>query len=155
MKITNCLKQIDWDNAENKEIGKKLLEDALEYMRRVEAHIYKGNEIRAEKFMDYSEKQEEIATLDRKRTRAHNKMLESFKPFLDLLKSKTDFDADDYALENRTQIADFVATIVFETIGAEPVSKIEGSVRDELAEKIHNRDFSYEQIKEKIVALLC
>lgn len=153
MSVTDNLRQVDWSNPDNKEIGKKLLEDALEYMKRVEDHIYTGNDIRADSFMDFSEKQESIAVLDRKRTRAHNKMLESFKPFLEILSTETDFNADDYALDNRTQIADFLATIAFEVFDTEPVSRIEGSVRDELAEKIHNRDISYEQIKEKLAAL--
>ena len=153
MNTVDYLMQINWRNPDNKEIGKNLLDDALEYLKRVEDHIYTGNDIRADSFMDFSEKQERIAALDRKRTRAHNKMLESFKPFLELLSTETDFNADDYALDNRTQIADFLATIAFEAFDTEPVSRIEGRVRDELAEKVHNRDISYEQIKEKLAAL--
>lgn len=150
MKISDNIKMIDWENENNKAIGLRLLADAKEYWERVEAHIYKGNEIRGDLFMDFSEKQEEIATLDRKRTNAHNKMLESFKPFLDLLKTETEFNADEYKLDNRTQIADFIASIAFELMGAEPASRIEGNVRDELAEKLHNKEFTFEQIEQKL-----
>lgn len=146
MKITDCINQIDWSDEYNRKIADDLIRDAKEYLRRVEAHIYKGNEIRAEMFMSISEKQEEIALLDRKRTAAHNKMLASFAPFLDILKVQSEFNADDYRLENRTQIADFVAMIVFELLGREPLSRIEGNVRDELAELLHKGAFTFEQI---------
>lgn len=146
MKITDCINQIDWSDENNRKIADDLIRDAREYLRRVEAHIYKGNEIRAEIFMSISEKQEEIALLDRKRTAAHNKMLASFAPFLDILKAQSEFNADDYRLENRTQIADFVAMIAFELLGREPSSRIEGNVRDELAELLHKGEFTFEQI---------
>lgn len=155
MNKLDIIKQIDWNKPKNKEVGKTLLEDALEYLRRVEDHIYKSNEIRDNRFMDRSEKQEEIDELDKKRTIAHNKTLESFKPFLDLLKTETEFNADDYALENRAQIADFLADIAFEAVGKEPSSRIEGGVRDDLAEKVHKREITYEQIKDEITNHVC
>ena len=121
--------------------------DAKEYLKRVEAHIFGGNEIRADAFMDVSEKQDAIRSLDRKRTAAHNEMLESFGPFLDLLKDNTSFDANDWNLANRTQIADFVCEIAFEALGVKPASRGEGDIRDELAEKMHKQELTYEQIE--------
>lgn len=147
MRIIDYIKQVDWDDAENKRIAQMLIADAKAYIERVEAHIYKGNEIRADAFVDFSEKQEEIQRLDRKRTEAHNKMLASFAPFLDVLVRESEIDKDDYMLDNRTQIADFVAMIAFDAIGLEPESKAEGNVRDELAEKMHNGEITYEQIE--------
>ncbi|MBQ3292560.1 MAG: DUF3232 domain-containing protein [Mogibacterium sp.] len=146
MKITDYIRQVDWSNEENRQVADRLIRDAEEYLRKVEAHIFKGNEIRAEMFMSFSEKQEEIATLDRRRTAAHNKMLESFAPFLSILEEQTDFDASDHRLDNRTQIADFVAMIAFEMIGREPASRVEGSVRDELAELLHKGEFTFDQL---------
>ena len=150
MRLIEIIKTIDWDEEDNKVVAQCLIDDAVEYMRRVEAHIYKGNEIRADSFMDFSEKQEEIRTLDRKRTEAHNKMLTSFAPFLDILIEQSEFDKDDYMLENRTQIADFIATIAFEFVGVEPDSRTEGSIRDSLTEKLHNNEITYEKIAETI-----
>jgi len=124
--------------------------DAKEYFNRVADHIYTGNEIRADSYMDISEKQDEIRRLDRKRIAAHDKMLKSFVPFLGLLRDKTAFDEDDYRLENRTQVADFVALIAFELIGTVPTTKVEGGIRDELAEKIHLGEIKFEEIKNLI-----
>jgi len=142
------LKQINWDMPENRKIANQLALDAKEYFIRVVDHIYTGNEIRADIFMDASEKQEEIKLLDRKRTAAHDKLLNTFESFLGLLQEQKGFDAAGYKLENRTQIADFVASIAFELIGLEPASGVEGSIRDELAEKIHSGDVSFEQISD-------
>ena len=77
-------------------------------------------------------------------------MLKSFVPFLDLLKEKTDFDESDFRLSTRTQIADFVALIAFQLQGKEPISGVDGDIRDELAEKVHSGEISFEQIKVKI-----
>lgn len=123
-----------------------LIDDASEYMRRVEEHIYIGNEIRADQWMDYSEKQEVIKRLDRKRTEAHDRMLNSFSLFLDLLRNIPDFNESEYNLSNRTRIADFAAMIAFELTDGEPSSRKEGEIRDELAEKLHRKEITYEQI---------
>lgn len=146
MKVLPYLKRVDWRITENRTISDALLLDAREYMKRVVDHIYKGNDIRADSFMDISEKQDEIRRLDSKRTDAHNKMLKSFAPFLRLLKEQADFNAADYRLESRTQIADFVALIAFELIDMVPETRVEGSIRDELAEKIHAGEVTYKQI---------
>lgn len=146
MRITDYINQVDWNIEENRKTADELIQAAKDYLRKVEAHIYKGNEIRAEMFMSFSEKQEEIAALDRKRTAAHNKMLTCFAPFLGILKEQTEMDVSDYRLENRTQIADFVAMIAFEMLGKEPSSKAEGNIRDELAEMLHKGEFTFEQI---------
>ena len=150
MAILEIIRQIDWQDDNNKKIGLQLMADAKEYLKRVEAHIFGGNEIRADAFMDVSEKQDAIRSLDRKRTAAHNEMLESFGPFLDLLKDNTSFDANDWKLANRTQIADFVCEIAFEALGVEPASRGEGDIRDELAEKMHKQELTYEQIETSI-----
>ena len=150
MRIIDYLSQIDWQQAENKEAAKKLITAAEEYLTRVEAHIFKGNEIRADMFMDFAEKQEEISRLDRKRTEAHNKLLSVFPSFLDLLRKVPGFDERDYRLDNRTQIADFVTMIAFELTGKEPSSHIEGDVRDELAELLYKGEVTFEQIESRI-----
>ena len=85
MKVLPFLQKIDWSDPENIRIADALIADAKEYMSRVVEHIYKGNEIRADRFMDAAEKREEIGRLDRKRTAAHDRMLKSFASFLDLL----------------------------------------------------------------------
>ena len=150
MSVIKSIAQVNWKDAENKNVAEAFINDATEYMRRVEAHIFKGNEIRADQWMDYSEKQDEIKRLDRKRTQAHDKLLGSAKNFIDLLDDKTDFSKCEHRLNNRTQIADFVATIAFELLGMEPESKVEGQVRDELAEKIHNGEVTADSINEKV-----
>ena len=104
--------------------------------------------------MDASEKQDEISRLDRKRTVAHDRMLKTFAPFLALLQEQESFNSAVYRLENRTQIADFVALIGFELIGSEPGSRIEGSIRDELAENIYSGDISIDQIKNEFIGML-
>ena len=150
MRIIDFLSQIDWQQAENREAAVKLITAAEEYLKRVEAHIFQGNEIRADMFMDFSEKQEEISRLDRKRTQAHNQLLSVFPDFLDLLRENTEFDERDYRLDNRTQIADFVSMIAFELTDREPSSLIEGAVRDELAELLYKGEVTFEQIESKI-----
>lgn len=146
MRITDFIRQIDWNADNNREVADNLIRDAKEYLKRVEAHIFKGNEIRSDMFMGFAEKQDEIGRLDRRRTAAHDQMLKSFAPFLALLGSETDFNEDDYRLGNRTQIADFVATIAFELLGKEPASTKEGDVRDELAEMLNKGTFSFEEL---------
>ena len=94
--------------------------------------------------------QDELSRLDRKRTDAHNRLLTSFYPFLDILKDQSDFNRDDYRLDNRTQIADFVSLIIFEMMNIEPSSRIEGDIRDELAEKVHRNEITYEQIRTEL-----
>lgn len=137
MSILDYLMQIDWTNEKNRVIADTVYADSCEYWKRVIDHIYKGNEIRADQWMDYSEKQDEIRRLDKKRTEAHNKLLISAADLLDLLSKETDFIRSNYKLENRTQVADFIASIAFELVKMDPSSRVEGNVRDELAEKIH------------------
>lgn len=155
MDITEIIKRIDFSASQNKQIACAFFADFLEYMMRVEAHIYMGNEIRADLFMGFSEKQEEIKTLDRKRTQAHDKMLSSFTSFLGLLRMVPDFHENVYKIGNRTQIADFVALIAFELLGKKPTSRLEGSVRDELAEMLHKHETSYEEIMQKCLEEMC
>ena len=150
MSIISEVKKIDWNSDCNHKTAEVLFADAIEYIKRVEAHIFKGNEIRADMFMDFAEKQDEISRLDRKRTDAHNRLLTSFYPFLDILKDQSDFNRDDYRLDNRTQIADFVSLIIFEMMNIEPSSRIEGDIRDELAEKVHRNEITYEQIRTEL-----
>ena len=146
MNILEKIKQIDWTQEGNRLIAENYLSDALEYMKRVEAHIYKGNVIRADMFMGFAEKQNEISRLDRKRTEAHDRMLNSFSLFLDLLRDIPGFIESEYNLSNRTRIADFAAMIAFEITDVEPLSRKEGEIRDELAEKLHQKEITYEQI---------
>ncbi len=146
MNILEIIKQIDWTQEGNRLIAEYFLSDALEYMKRVEAHIYEGNEIRADMFMGFAEKQDEISQLDRKRTEAHDRMLNSFSDFLDLLRGIPDFTEREYNLSNRTRIADFAAIIAFDLTGFEPSSRKKGEIRDELAEKLHQKEITYEQI---------
>lgn len=51
--------------------------------------------------MDAHEKQDEIRILDRIRTVAHDKMLRSFAPFINMMKEQVGFEENDYQLENR------------------------------------------------------
>ncbi len=148
--IITSLKQINWDIAENRAVADQLIADAKEYMCRVIDHIYTGNEIRSDCFMDAYEKQDEIKRLDRKRTVAHDEMLKSFAPFISLLKEQAGFDDADYRLDNRTRIADFVALIAFELLDILPESKGEGNIRDELAERIHSGTITFGQISDRI-----
>lgn len=148
--IISSLKQINWDKKENREVADQLIADSKEYLCRVIDHIYTGNEIRSDCFMDAYEKQDEIKRLDRRRTVAHDEMLKSFVPFISLLKEQGAFNDADYRLDNRTQIADFVALIAFELIDILPEAKGEGNIRDELAEKIHVGTITFEQISDRI-----
>lgn len=154
MSIISNIEQVDWGRSGNKKIAETVYADACAYWNRVIDHIYKGNEIRADMWMDFSEKQEEIGRLDRKRTEAHNKLLLSAADLIDLLSRDTGFDKSDHRLENRTQIADFIASIAFELAGVKPESAVEGAARDDLAEKLHNGEISPELINEKISELL-
>ena len=104
--------------------------------------------------MDHAEKQEKISRLDRRRTEAHDRMLTSFNPFQDVLRDDPDFEENKYNLSNRTRIADFVTSIVFEIMGIEPQSRKEGEIRDELAEKLHLGELTYEQISAEIHKLI-
>lgn len=146
MKVLPYLQKIDWSDPENRRIADALIADAKEYMSRVVDHIYKGNEIRADRFMDASEKKDEIRRLDRKRTAAHDQMLKSFASFLDLLRGVEGFDENSFRLANRAQIADFVAGTAFELVGMEVEASGDGSVRDELADKLHKGEITFEQI---------
>ena len=150
MSLIEIIRQIDWKDTDKKIAAETLIADAKEYMMRVEDHIYKGNEIRADIWMDHAEKQEKISRLDRRRTEAHDRMLTSLNPFLEVLRDNPDFEENKYNLSNRTRIADFVASIIFEIMGIEPQSRKEGEIRDELAEKLHQNEFTYEQISTEI-----
>jgi len=123
------IKQIDWTCDTNRKIAETVYSDACEYWRRVIDHIYKGNEIRADMWMDHSEKKDEIGRLDRERTKAHNKMLISVADFVDLLYRNTEFEKCEYRLDNRMQIADFIALIAFELLDITPSSTLEGGSR--------------------------
>ena len=136
MSIVGYIRQADWAADENRKYAEAVFTDACEYWRRVIDHIYKGNEIRADEWMDFSEKQEEIKRLDRKRTEAHNRLLISAADLIGVLDRDTEFDRSAYRLANRTQIADFIATIAFELMDMKPSSTVEGNIRDELAEKM-------------------
>ena len=149
MSIAAYVRQVDWTQNQNRKAGEAVYRDACEYWRRVVDHIYKGNEIRADEWMDFSEKQEEIMKLDRKRTEAHNRLLISAADFIDVLSRNTEFDKSDYRLGNRTQIADFIAALALELMDMKPSSTIEGNIRDELAEKIHNGEIDLKELEEK------
>lgn len=77
-------------------------------------------------------------------------MLVSAAGLIDLLDADTEFRRSDYKLENRSQIADFIALIAFEIVGLEPSSTIEGNVHDELAERIHDGTITKEMTNNKI-----
>lgn len=150
MSIVDSICQIDWTTEENKLIARNVYSDACNYWERVVDHIYKGNEIRADQWMDYSEKQDEIKRLDRKRTEAHNKLLISAADLIDKLIRESEFDKDEYRLGNRTQIADFIALIAFELTNYSPTSTIEGHIRDDLAEMIHTCQITKQDIEKSI-----
>lgn len=150
MSIVDNICQIDWTTEENKLVARNVYSDACNYWERVVDHIYKGNEIRADQWMDYSEKQDEIKRLDRKRTEAHNKLLISAADLIDKLNRESEFDKDEYRLDNRTQIADFIALIAFELTNHSPTSTIEGHMRDDLAEMIHTRQITKQDIEKSI-----
>ena len=108
---------------------------AAEYFKRVEAYIYEGNDIRSDLWMSFSERQEALRQLDRKRTIAHDALIKSFHAHF-----------DDDTIENRTQLADKVASMVFEAINKTPASSVEGEVRDELAEMLHRGEITTDEI---------
>lgn len=111
--------------------------DAAEYFLKVSNHIFQGNEIRSDSFMDINEKQEKLRQLDRERTIAHDELVRSFC-------QTNDFRG----ITNRTQLADRVAMMVFEKLNIEAYFVTEGSARDELAELLYKGDISYKQIIE-------
>ena len=110
-------------------------QNAAEYFLKVANHIYEGNEIRSDVWMDVNEKQEMLKHLDKERTIAHNNLIKSFYQI---------YGAD--GIENRTQLADKVAMMVFEKIGIEVNCKSEGSARDELAELLHKGKITCKEI---------
>ena len=150
MSIIKYIEQIDWTSDTNRKIAEAVYSDACNYWERVIDHIYKGNEIRADEWMDYSEKQDAIKSLDRKRTEAHNKLLISAADFIDLLCRESEFNKDEYRLDTRTQIADFIASIAFELINQRPSSTVEGHVRDDLAELIHSGKITKQDIENSV-----
>ena len=150
MGIIDYLKQVDMTNERNRKAMRVVYSDACDYLERVEEHIYKGNEIRADQWMDHSEKREALKHLDSKRTEAHNRLLTSAAVFIDVLEENSDFKKSDYKLGNRTQIADFISMIAFELAGIRPDSMMEGKVRDELAEKIHLGIIDFNMIEERL-----
>ena len=154
MGIIDCVKQVDMTNERNHRAMRAVYSDAREYLERVEEHIYKGNEIRADQWMDHSEKREVLKRLDSKRTAAHDRLLTSAAVFIDVLEENSDFKKSDYKLGNRTQIADFISIIVFELAGIRPGSMAEGKVRDELAEKIHLGIIDFNIIEERLRKLI-
>ena len=154
MGIIEYIGQADWSKDVNKSVAMALYSDACEYWKRVVDHIYKGNEIRADLWMDHAEKQDAIKSLDKKRTEAHNKMLISAADFIYILDAETEFDRSEYRLDNRTQIADFIASIALELMEMAPASRVEGNVRDELAELIHTGKVTKESIHERLCDLL-
>ena len=148
------INQVDWSETENASTASALVYRSLEYFRRVEAHIYQGNEIRNDEFMDFAEKQDAVSALDRKRTRAHNELLEVFEKFTDILKAGTDFENSHYRIENRTQKADLVAMMIIELIHQKPASHIDGAARDEIVEKLHSGELSYSQAEDLLKSAL-
>ena len=111
-------------------------EAAAEYFGRVEQHIYKGNEIRADSWMSIDEKQEELKQLDRKRTQAHDRLIRMYCQ---------NFDFSN--IENRTQLADKVAMMIFRGLDIEIGDNMkEGDIRDALAEHLHENKITKEQI---------
>ena len=154
MSIVGYIKQADWTAEERRKYAEAVYKDACEYWRRVIDHIYKGNEIRVDEWMDFSEKQEEIKRLDRKRTEAHNRLLISAADLIDVLDRDTGFDRSAYRLANRTQVADFIATIAFELMDMEPSSTVEGNIRDELAEKIHDGTIDTGELEKRYTEMI-
>lgn len=115
---------------------KDFAEKAAEYFFRVEQHIFGGNDIRADIWMDRDEKQEAIKQLDRARTNAHNELIRSYCQ---------NFDYS--GISNRTQLADRVAVMVLTGLGKTvDVVVTEGAVRDELAEMLHKREITTDDI---------
>ena len=104
MSIVGYIKQADWTAEERRKYAEAVFADACEYWRRVIDHIYKGNEIRADEWMDFSEKQEEIKRLDRKRTEAHNRLLISAADLIDVLDRDTGFDRSAYRLAGKEDL---------------------------------------------------
>ena len=111
-------------------------EKAAEYFCRVERHIFGGNDIRSDSFMDREEKQAAIKALDKARTLAHDEMIKSFCQNFDYR-----------GIDNRTQLADVVAKMVFTGLNIETNFVLsEGAARDELAEYIHKGKITREDI---------
>ena len=109
---------------------------AAEYFDRVEKHIYQGNDIRADVWMSTDEKQEALKQLDRKRTQAHDNLIR-------LYCQKFDFSN----IENRTQLADKVAQMVFRGLDIDPGENMkEGDIRDTLAECLHEKKVTKKDI---------
>ena len=115
-------------------------ESAAEYFHRVEQHIYRGNEVRSDSWMDILEKQDILKQLDEKRRDAHDMLIRMYCQ---------KFDFSD--LDNRTQLADRVAAMVFRKLNAEVRENAkEGDIRDDLAEYLHEGKI----VKEDIIRLL-
>ena len=148
MGIIDCIKLVDMTNERNREAMKAVYSDACDYLKRVEDHIYKGNEIRSDQWLDQSEKREALKLLDSKRTEAHDRLLNSAASFIDVLEENSDFERNKYKLDSRTQIADFISMIAFELVDIRPDSMAEGHIRDELAEKLHLGIIDFNMIEE-------
>ena len=126
----------------------KFFSSFINYLLKVQKHIYEGEKIKNDKFLDTVEKQEKLKELDKKRTYAHNEYLKTTNDFFELLKNKTGFIIPNSFKEDRTSLADAGALFIRNISNTEIKSTIKGSVRDDLVKDIEkNSNLLYNSIE--------
>lgn len=123
----------------------------LTYIKSVEEYIFKGNEIRNDKYADVEEKQSAMESLDAVRTSKHNSFLETVNAFSQLYTKKTGIFIPRDFLRNRTTMADLGAIMCYNVNGVSPSPKApEGTLRDQLASDIHKNETLINELKKKV-----
>lgn len=123
----------------------------LTYIKSVEEYIFKGNEIRNNKYADVEEKQSAMKSLDAVRTSKHNSFLETVNTFSQLYTKKTGIFIPRDFLRNRTTMADLGAIMCYNVNGVSPSPKaLEGTLRDQLASDIHKNETLINELKKKV-----
>ena len=123
----------------------------LAYIESVEEHIFKGNEIRNDKFADIDEKQSKLKALDSVRTTKHNQYLQTVNDFSNLYTAKVGIFIGQNFLRNRATMADLGAIMCYNVDGMSPQPKSpDGALRDQLTHDIHKETMSIAGLKEKI-----
>lgn len=125
----------------------------LNYIESVEEHIFKGNEIRSDKFADIEEKQSMLKSLDSIRTSKHNQYLQTVDAFSRLYTNKTGILIPRNLLKNRATMADLGAIMCYNIKGVAVEPKApEGALRDQLASEIHKNKTLIDELKEKVAS---
>ena len=150
MNYYNELKRCQCDGKETK-IIENFFSRYFAYIKAVENHIFKGNEIRNDKFADIDEKQSVLKSLDSIRTTKHNHYLETVNTFSNLYTKKTGIFLPRDFLKNRSTMADLGAIMCYNIKGAAPAPKApDGALRDQLASEIHKNETLIDELKQKV-----